>query len=134
MPGWLIGLLVVGGIIIEFGVVMLVLRAVLRSSLGKLAERFPVEEPAPGAVRREFQSFRIGAISAGYSMHVVVDERCLHLIPAAILRWCGARACSVPWSEVQVLRRFGAYRKAKVGGLDLYGPGWCLDLAAPGQP
>lgn len=133
MPGWVIGLLVVGGIILEFGVVMLVVRALLRSSLGRLAERFPFEEPAPGAVRRNFQSFRIGTISAGYSMHVAVDERCLHLMPAAILRWCGARACSVPWSEVQVMRRLGAYRKAKVGGVNLYGPGWCLDLAAPGQ-
>lgn len=133
MPGWMIGLIVVAGIVVEFVVIFVVLRAVLRSSVGRLGERFPFVEPEAGAVRRNFQSFRIGLVSAGYSMHVAVDDRYLHLMPAAIMRWCGARACSVPWSEVQVLRRMGSYRKAKVGGVNLYGPGWCLDLAAPGE-
>lgn len=133
MPSWVIGLIVVVGITLEVGVIMLVVRALLRSSLGKLAEQFPFTEPDPGAVRRNFQSFRVGLVNAGYSMHVAVDDGYLHLMPAAILRWCGVRAMSVPWAEIRVLRRFGGYRKAKVGAVDLYGPGWCLDLAAPGE-
>ncbi|KAA0217210.1 MAG: hypothetical protein DYG94_01780 [Leptolyngbya sp. PLA3] len=133
MPGWLIGLLVVGGIVLEFGVIVLVLRGLMRSSLGRLSDQFPFTEPEAGAVRRNFQSFSIGLVNAGYSIHVAVDDHSLHLMPAAILRWCGVRACSVPWSEVRVLKRVGSYRKARIGGVNLYGPGWCLDLASPDE-
>ncbi len=131
MPGWMIGLIVLGGVVLEVGFVVLIVRAVLRSSLGGLADRFPFTEPEPGAVRRDFQSFRFGVVSAGYSMHVAVDDRYLHLMPAAVMRWCGVRAMSVPWSEIRLLRRSGSYRYAKVGGMRFNGPGWCLDLAAP---
>lgn len=133
MPGWAVALLISGGTLLEVGLVYLLLRATIGSSFGKLAKAFPLQEPSPSAVRRNFQSFRFGLVNAGFSVHVVVDEDHLHLLPAAILRWCGARGTSVPWAEVEVRGKAGSFRRAKVGGVDMYGPRWCLDLASPPQ-
>lgn len=131
MPGWQIGLLIAGAVVLELGFIYVVLRALMAGSFGRLSAKFPGQEPTPEAVRKNFQSFKIGMVNAGFSVHVAVDEHFLHLYPAAILRWSGARPVSVPWSEIELKGKWGPYRRAKVGGVDMSGPRWCLDLASP---
>lgn len=131
MPGWAVAALIAGATLLEVGLVYVLLRATIGSSFGKLSRAFPFQQPAASAVRRNFQSFRFGLVNAGFSVHVAVDEDHLHLMPAAILRWSGAQPASVPWSQVELKGKVGSFRHAKVGGVDLYGPRWCLDLASP---
>lgn len=131
MPGWRVALLIAAAALLELGFILIVLRALMAGSFGRLSARYPRREPAPDAVRKNFQSFKFGLVNAGLSVHVAVDEHYLHLYPAAILRWAGVRAASVPWSAIQLKGKWGPYRRAKIDGIDISGPRWCLDLASP---
>jgi hypothetical protein len=88
---------------------------------------FPAREPAPDAVRRRFQSFGIGIVNMGLSIHVAADEDYLHLVPLAIWRALGARPASIPWSAMEPVGRSG--RVVRVNGHRLDGPKWCMRLA-----
>lgn len=90
---------------------------------------FPVQEPAPDAVRRSFQSFGIGIVNMGLSIHVAVDAEYLHLTPLAIWRALGATPVSIPWSAMEPVGRSG--RVVRVAGHRLDGPKWCMELASP---
>ncbi len=92
---------------------------------------FPPQEPAPDAVRRRFQSFGIGIVNMGCSIHVAVDEHYLHLVPLAIWRALGARPASIPWSAMEPVGTSG--RVVRVAGHRLDGPKWCLELAGEGS-
>ena len=85
---------------------------------------YPPVEPKDGAVRRRYQSFSIGLVNMGFSLHVAADETYLHLTPLPIWRRLGARPASVPWSA---LRRTGP-RSAMLGQLRVIGPAWCMEL------
>ena len=91
---------------------------------------FPPQEPAPDAVRRRFQSFGIGIVNMGCSIHVAVDDDYLHLVPLAIWQALGARPASIPWSAMEPVGKSG--RVVRVAGHRLDGPKWCMELASPG--
>lgn len=118
--------------------VWVVVRTLVGASFGQLQRAYPPVAPAPDAVRRRFQSFRLGLVSCSGSVHVAADEHYLHLEPIAPLRWFGARPCSIPWEAIE-LQRPGRGRlipaRARVGPVTISGPSWCLELAGPaGQP
>ncbi len=103
----------------------------VKSIFAELAAKFPPREPAPDAVRREFQSFSIDTVNMGWSVHAAADDFGLHLRPALLIRLFGGRALSIPWSEVSPYGRRGRwFSKAKIGGRwSMTGPSWCLRLA-----
>lgn len=108
----------------------------LRYAIGRtwrpLLDRYPPRDPGPEAVSRRFQSFRLGFLNLGWSVHVAADEAHLHLVPAAVARFLGCHAISIPWDVMRVLRRSRNNRWVTVR-LEPYtrleGPAWCLDLA-----
>lgn len=117
--------------VMDAAIVVLILR-VTAHSWNSIAGKYPATEPAPDAVRRDFQSFRIGAINLGYSVHVIADETHLHLRPARILRLLGGRPSSIPWEEIVPLERAAlGGRFARIAGKTITGPRWCIDLADP---
>lgn len=126
-------ILLVAFVVFDLLVVFGVLFVVIRNTWAPWTAAYPRREPAPDAVRRNFQSFRLGMINAGYSIHVAVDETHLHLLPARFLRWFGAKAVSVPWSDIVVEKRSrsGTWVHASIGRRKVYGPAWCLELAGP---
>jgi hypothetical protein len=110
---------------------MVVMWAIARFGWGPVQERYPTRPPGEGAVRRPYQSFKVGILSFGFSIHATVDETCLHLEPARILRWAGARTASIPWNEITIQKRSasGRWITVKADKWTIQGPAWCLDLA-----
>lgn len=93
---------------------------------------YPKRNPLPGAVTRNYQSFGLGIVNMGGSIHAAVDDDHLHLTPLAVWRWLGARPTSIPWSVLSPVGRTG--RVARVGGprgCKLEGPAWCMSLVSP---
>lgn len=118
-------------IVVVDGLILFVLvPRVVKAAWEPIGGRFPPVEPAPNAVRREFQSFKIGLLNLGWSVHVAVDEEHLHLFPAWLPRVWGMTAASVPWPEItdKGPSLFGQ-RKVRVRQTVLIGPAWCLELA-----
>ena len=115
-----------------FGISALLIKAIVGSTWMKIARAHPGVAPAPDAVRRNFQSFKMNLLNLGFSVHVAVDEHYLHLLPSLFLRWFGAQPASVPWDAVQDLGKGWSShsRKAKIDGVMVWGPAWCLKLAA----
>jgi hypothetical protein len=118
--------------IVAFAVVepVVIIWGVVRVAWGGFAGRFPQVEPEPDAVRKNFQSFRIGVMNLGYSVHVAVDAKCLHLTPARFLRWFGARPASVPWEQIEPSGKHrGRYMDVRIGAQRVTGPSWALEIA-----
>lgn len=112
----------------------IIIWAIMRTigqTMRRLGVGHPPVEPEPGAVRREFQSFKIGILSLGYSIHVTVDAAHLHLDPSLTARWIGIKPMSIPWEHVQWKRatRFSG-TLVRIRGTDVHGPTWALKLAA----
>lgn len=113
----------------------IIIGAAIKNSIGAIATRFPAVEPARDAVMKEFQSFRFGMVNLGKCIHVAVDERHLHLLPAKFARLFGAKAASVPWEEVWVERKvYGTFMRARIAGQQVLGPEWCLKIADESKP
>jgi len=95
--------------------------------------KYPAQEQGEDAVRRNFQSFKFGMISLGFSIHVAVDEHFLHLTPASFFQRFGAGTISIPWSSIQDFKHKQGRRWAevKLDSTRVIGPGWCLELAEP---
>lgn len=134
MSGWCVALLVVMITATDGILVWAILRA-CGHSLKEMAHGHPPVEPAPGAVRRDFQSFKIGIFNLGWSIHVAVDADYLHLYPARIARWMGMVPMSIPWEEVEFRKK--GWGKSGLGGATVRigkqwvtGPRWALQLAA----
>ena len=93
----------------------------------------PPVKPADDTVCRNFQSFSLGMINMGWSVHVAVDEQYLHLSPVKFMRMLGARSASIPWEAMKPL----GGNRATVVTLDqrhrLTGPRWCMELVAARQ-
>lgn len=106
------------------------LAAASRAMWRPLAEQFPPRTPAADAVTKRFQTFRINWFNFGSCIHVAVDATHLHLTPAAFARWFGARATSIPWDQIRIVKSETKWIDAKVLGVTLRGPAWCLSLAA----
>jgi len=131
MSAWMVTAIVIGVVLLDVLVVAALLRGMSHSTIGGLAKEFPAVEPAPDAVRRSFQSFKFGMYNAGWSVHVAVDERYLHLMPAALFRWCGAKNASIPWEAITLEKRGKMSTRVKIGKMTIWGPTWCLELAQP---
>ncbi|MCC6285669.1 MAG: hypothetical protein IT439_10305 [Phycisphaerales bacterium] len=94
-----------------------------------LALRFPPTDPAPDAVYKRRQSFRVNFMNLSRCVDVAVDEQALHLRPVRFARWFGVTACSVPWEHVRVKKVGRWWGVAVVGAATIAGPAWCLRLA-----
>lgn len=118
---------VIGSFAVVFG---LVIPSFVRASWARWHDSFPPVPPGPDAVSRQFQSFSVGLLNLGYSVHVTVDAGHLHLRPTAMVRCLGMRSVSIPWDAVEFVGVFPfGRRRARVAGVSLIGPAWCLDLA-----
>ncbi len=117
-------------------VAVVALWAVVRFGWKPFAQRFPPRRKDPDAVERRFQSFRLGALSFSFCIHVAADEGHMHLQPAALLRFFGAQTASIPWSSIVIQKqsRTGRSITAKIKQRTLLGPAWCLSLAEPTAP
>jgi hypothetical protein len=103
--------------------------ALLRSGWSELVQGFSGAEVSAGAVRRDFQSFKVGLYSFGWCVHVAVDEHHLHVFPAALLRWVGATRASIPWERVRVVKVGKRSTRVQIGMTTVTGPTWCLSMA-----
>lgn len=105
------------------------------STLRDLAQKFPSRPPHENAIRKEFQSFRIDMLGLGLCVHTTVDDECLHMEFARLIRIaCKAAPISIPWSAIKlepVRNPRRGTRVAKVGYTRIVGPAWCLRLADP---
>lgn len=128
--------LIIGFIVLDLLFAWFLIWAIMRAGWRPMTIRYPAREPAPNAVRRNFQSFRFGIMNLTFSVHVAVDEDHLHLMPARILRWCGAGPASIPWSAIRPGKPVmgGKWMRASIDKNGVVGPTWCLSLAAPGTP
>jgi hypothetical protein len=117
----------------DFIVVTTLIRALL-APLCELAKQFPAREPAPHAGRRDFQSFSIGALNAGWGFHVAVDDQFFHLSPARMERFFRVQPLSIPWTHIRLLKRGTRTTKVRIEGAtekpEIKGPTWCLERAA----
>ncbi len=92
-----------------------------------IARQYPVQPLADDAITKRFQSFSLGIINMGWSIHASVDDRFLHLKPLKPFRWFGADPMSIPWNEMKILDRKG--RSVHIGnGQRLEGPAWCFEM------
>lgn len=101
-----------------------------RDAMRDLAKGHPPIEPEPGAVRRSFQSFRVGIVNLGLSVHVAADSSHLHLYPSRTARWVGMVPMSIPWEGIRVKassRLMGT--SAMISTQHVQGPRWCMQLA-----
>lgn len=119
------------GVVAFYGVILpLILRLVLGGTWRPLWAAHPGVAPAEGAVRRGFQSYKLGIVNLGFMIHTEVDERYLHLQPALFGRLCGMRRVSAPWEAVEPVKRIGKrYAEVRIAGQRLFGPAWALGLA-----
>lgn len=131
MSAWHITLLVAVIVVTDLMIVGAVLSSV-GGSLRKLAAQYPPSPPLPGAVRREFQSMRIDMCNLGYSVHIEVDERCVHLYPSATMRLLKLPGASIPWGAFSNVKPKGKhYATAHLAGADVMLPLWAMQAGFP---
>lgn len=113
---------------IDLFIVAAVVRSAADATFGVLSRRYPAAPTIPPSVRRNFASMKADWINLGYCVHIEADAVHLHLYPAMILRWAGARTASIPWNRIQIgrARFFGGYREATIDTLNVLLPAWCL--------
>ncbi len=98
-------------------------------SLRKLGGAFPSIPRNANAVERRFQSFKVGMVSLGFSIHAAVDENALHLTPTTVARWIGMKPISLPWYAFERVRPVMGGVSASIAGVGIVGPRWCMELA-----
>ncbi len=130
MSAWLVITIIVGVVI--FDIVLVV--GLVRAGWGDLPSKFPAVPAAENGVTKNFQSFRIGLFNFGFAIHVTVDEQHLHLAPAKVLRWLGARPASIPWDRIALEKAGRRWSTVKIASHRIWGPSWCLDLAGEEAP
>ncbi|MFO0831082.1 MAG: hypothetical protein U0637_04465 [Phycisphaerales bacterium] len=116
MQGWQIALLVAGFFLMDFMVVGAIMHFAVQAVLEPLARDYPPLPAAPSAVRREFQSMERDRLNFGWCVHMTADECHLHIEPAWLLRACGGKPCSVPWTAMEVVKRGRWSCRVKVAG------------------
>jgi hypothetical protein len=120
-------------IIFDLGVAALVVGLIVNGSWGPLTKEFPQRTVIEPKYRRRFQSFQIGWLGLGLSVHTTIDDECLHLNPIKLLQWLGCKPLSIPWSQVCIERVFKHQVKCKIGKTSMVAPRWCVEplLRAP---
>lgn len=127
---WQIAWLVSGIVVFDGILLVLVFRAVCSSTFGALARQHPAVPVSPDAVRRDFQSISLGMGNFGTCVHLAVDDSGLHLMPAMILRWCGAGDATVPWTHIDILphKRSRRWIPCRICGRRARIPAWCIEV------
>ncbi|MBX3355933.1 MAG: hypothetical protein KF724_09570 [Phycisphaeraceae bacterium] len=92
--------------------------------------RYPLQPRGLDATTRRFQSFSLGILNLGFSVHTTADEEFLHLEPLIIWQLLGAMPASVPWSALSprptpIKPLIGV--AVRLDGWTLVGPRWCLE-------
>lgn len=103
-------------------------------SLRKLCAAYPPLPRKANAVERRFQSFKVGVVSLGFSVHAAVDENALHLTPTTVARWIGMKPMSLPWGAFEKVKPVIGGVRASVAGVEIVGPKWCMELAGVPTP
>lgn len=121
---------------VDLGVLPIIIYAMVNGSWGELERKFPARPLGNEAVRRDFQSVHIDLCSFGGSVHIAVDETCLHILPTKFLRWFKAGPISIPWEAVESVEPSWPrkYMKARVAGKKITTPRWALEMAIPPLP
>jgi hypothetical protein len=96
------------------------------SSLRPLRENCRPAPPALDAEHRRYQSFSIGMYSLGWSVHVALDRDYVHLTPIVPVRLLGAPELSIPRRDIRVDHVSKGVARARVHGVEIVGPEWCL--------
>jgi len=127
--------LVAGIIVFDLAFTYFLIWAIMRNAWKPLMVKYPAQEHGEDAVTRNFQSFKFGLISMVCCIHVTVDENCLHLNPARLVRYFGAGPISIPWDSLQDFKRKPGSRWAEIrmDRTRVMGPAWCLELAEPSE-
>lgn len=99
-------------------------------SLRKLCAAFPPFPRNANAVERRFQSFNVGMVRLGFSIHAAVDENALHLAPTTVARWIGMKPMSLPWTAFEKVKPVIGGIRASIAGVEIVGPKWCMELAS----
>ena len=120
-------------VVFDIVVVVLLVAMLCRKAWSPIQKTWQARPAADDAVRRSFQTFKIGIMNLGLAVHVAADEAYLHLTPIAAMRCLGLESVSIPWDAISDIKptRFsrGRYRDAKIGATTIMGPAWCMDLA-----
>lgn len=128
-------------VIIVIGVVVLIdlllvpvlIVATVNAMWQPIVDAHPAVDPAPDAVTRNNQSFRVGPLNLAYAINVACDEAYLHLSPARWARFMRIRPASVPWSAIEIRKTGTRWMTARIAGKIVQGPRWCLELAGQGE-
>jgi len=131
----------VGSLVLSAYIVRALVRTNWNDPLKPFQPREPAAEDAPVDARR-YQSFGVGLLNLGWSVHVAADRRYLHLTPAWPGKVLGLRAASVPWAEIGRGApgglRVGSFAGLKIGSTVFAAPAWLerhrQDLEALGSP
>lgn len=127
MPTWAVILLIVCIMVpVDLAVVYALLRGPADEVFNALHKRYPPQDVSAGAVRRSFQSVKKDIVNMGWSVHFAVDDAFVHVMPAAVLRWCGAKASSVPVQLVREKRASARFPEIAFGEFTLRAPAWVL--------
>ena len=88
------------------------------------------QKPNPNSVHRSYQSFSLGVVNMGLSIHAAADSEHLHLRPIKLWRLLGAHSCSIPWASMDPMHN--SKTAARVDGrFVIRGPLWCMQLMSP---
>jgi hypothetical protein len=120
----------------DFLIAVTVIGLLFRNSWKPLEVQFPAQVPSEASYGRKFQSFSIGLVNFGFSVHVIIDDRFLHLTPIWIVSRFGMKPISLPWDEVQILttpKPTAKMVKVKVRKQTITGPRWCFELLYQGS-
>ena len=112
-------------------VVATVVGLLVRIAWKPLERSFPVRQPSEPSYRRKFQTFCIGWVNFGSCIHVVMDDRYLHLTPIWLLGRVGMKPISIPWDAIDPLPASTFGRKTarvQIGIQKITGPKWCFEL------
>ncbi len=127
MPTWAVILLIVCIMVpVDLAIVYALLRGPVDDIFNALHKRHPPQEIGTGAMRHNFQSVKKDIVNMGWSVHFAVDDAFVHIMPAAVLRWCGAKASSVPVQLVREKRASARLPEIAVGEVTLRAPAWVL--------
>lgn len=120
-------------ILCDLALAGLIITTAVRACWTPIVEAFPPRDIAPGAVRRNFQSFGAGLLNLTWCIHTAADARFLHLRPCLFARLLGLRDTSIPWEHVHLDAhdRRRRRRRVSIAGHSLDGPRWALELADP---
>jgi hypothetical protein len=121
-------------VIFQLSLAIAITGFLIQSAWRPLAKQFNAMPFLEQHYRKNFQSFHFGNYSLGRSVHVVIDDDHLHLLPALILRCFQCRAISIPWQAMKLTTKqplMKSFRTVQIGGIKVLGPAWCFELVSP---